>query len=458
MTGLRPISVAIIDDRPASLELMEAALRRDDLQLHCFADAELGLEFILDRQPQVVLTDIVMPGLSGMELLERVVEFDPSIDVVLMTAFYSTESAVEAIRKGAADYLDKPITPHALRTRLAPLFTRHRARLAALELEKNVAENAVFAGMVGNSPAMWHLYSQIQRMAPHYRTILVTGQTGTGKELIAKALHHFGPGSQGPLVPLNCSALVESLFESELFGHVKGAFTGATQDKVGLFEHAHNGTLFLDEIGDMPLATQGKLLRTLQDQEIQRLGSLQSRKVNVRVIAATHRNLRAMIAAQQFREDLFYRLSMIELKTPSLLERDGDLPLLTRHFVARFAGQFGKPITGLTYRAHLLLRQHDWPGNVRELENVIGHACIMVMGSVIDVGDLPEFIRGRQGHAPVAVEPAPPAELGSLEDHERRLLTEALTKSNGNQSGAARLLRISRDTLRYRMKKHGLSS
>ena len=457
MTGLRPISVAIIDDRPASLELMEAALRRDDLQLHCFADAELGLEFILDRQPQVVLTDIVMPGLSGMELLERVVEFDPSIDVVLMTAFYSTESAVEAIRKGAADYLDKPITPHALRTRLAPLFARHRVRLAALELEKNVVENAVFSDMVGNSPAMWHLYSQIQRIAPHFRTILVTGQTGTGKELIAKALHHFGPGRQGPLVPLNCSALVESLFESELFGHTKGAFTGATQDKVGLFEHAHNGTLFLDEIGDMPLATQGKLLRALQDQEIQRLGSLQSRKVNVRVIAATHRNLRAMIAAQQFREDLFYRLSMIELKAPSLLERDGDLPLLTRHFVARFASQFGKPITGLTYRAQLLLRQHDWPGNVRELENVIGHACIMVMGSVIDIGDLPEFIRDKHSPLPVGDQP-PSVELGSLEEHERRLLTEALAKVNGNQSGAARLLRISRDTLRYRIKKHGLSS
>jgi len=253
MTGLRPISVAIIDDRPASLELMEAALRRDDLQLHCFADAELGLEFILDRQPQVVLTDIVMPGLSGMELLERVVEFDPSIDVVLMTAFYSTESAVEAIRKGAADYLDKPITPHALRTRLAPLFTRHRARLAALELEKNVAENAVFAGMVGNSPAMWHLYSQIQRMAPHYRTILVTGQTGTGKELIARLIHRYSRRSDKPFVAVDCGSIPPSLLESELFGALKGSFTGADRDRVGVFEAANHGTIFLDEIGDIDL-------------------------------------------------------------------------------------------------------------------------------------------------------------------------------------------------------------
>lgn len=454
MTGVRAISLAIIDDRPASLELLAAALQRDDLELHCFENPEDGLEFVLNHHPQLVLSDVVMPGLTGMELLARVVEFDPSIDVVLMSAYYSTEAAVQAIRSGAADYLDKPISPQILRARLEPLLVRQRARMRAQQLEQTLSQQAAFAGMVGNSPAMWHLYSQIQRIAPHFRTILVTGQTGTGKELIARALHQLGPAPEGPLVPLNCSAVVETLFESELFGHVKGAFTGATHDKVGLFEHAHNGTLFLDEVGDMPLSTQAKLLRALQDHEIQRLGSLQTRKINVRVIAATHRDLRAMIAQKQFREDLFYRLSMVELRAPSLSERDGDLQLLTRHFVAHFAGQFGKQITGLTYRAQLMLRQHTWPGNVRELENVIGHACIMVMGSLIDVGDLPEFLRHPEGGPTATTLEAP--EVGSLAEQERRLLTEALGRTGGNQSSAARLLRISRDTLRYRMKKHGL--
>jgi DNA-binding NtrC family response regulator len=451
--GVRPISIAIIDDRPSSVELMESALQPLEVQTHCFTDPEEGLEFVFTHHPQIVLTDLVMPGLTGMELLERIVEFDPTIDVVLTTAYYSTESAVEAIRKGAADYLDKPFPPHVLRARLEPLLARHRARLSALDLERSLADQASFAGMIGNSPPMWHLYAQIQRIAPHYRTILITGATGTGKELIAKALHQHGPAAAGPFVPLNCSAVVEPLFESELFGHVKGAFTGAFHDKVGLFEHAHNGTLLLDEIGDMPLSTQAKLLRALQDQEIQRLGSLQTRKVNVRVIAATHHDLRAMIAEKTFRQDLFYRLSMIELKAPSLIERDADLQLLTRHFVAHYAAQFNKPIHGLTYRAQLLLRQHDWPGNVRELENVIGHACIMVMGTMIDVGDLPDFLRRKE---PAPTEPLVTPEVSSLDEQERRLLTEALAKTGGNQSSAARLLRISRDTLRYRMKKHGL--
>ncbi len=433
---------------------MQTALQNENVETRCFTDPEDGLEFIFSHHPQIVLTDLVMPGLSGMDLLERVVEFDPSIDVILTTAFYSTESAVEAIRKGAADYLDKPFPPHVLRARLAPLFARHRARLSAQDLEKSLAAQASFAGMIGNSPPMWHLYSQIQRIAPHYRTVLINGATGTGKELIAKALHQLGPSAAGPFVPLNCSAVVESLFESELFGHVKGAFTGASHDKTGLFEHAHNGTLLLDEIGDMPLATQAKLLRALQDQEIQRLGSLHPRKVNVRVIAATHHDLRAMIVEKSFREDLFYRLSMIELRAPTLLERDADLQLLTRHFIAQFSAQFNKPIHGLTYRAQLLLRQHKWPGNVRELENVIGHACIMVMGTMIDVGDLPDFLRQKE---PAASPPLVMPEVSSLDEQERRLLTEALAKTGGNQSSAARLLRISRDTLRYRMKKHSLT-
>lgn len=449
------VSLAIIDDNLGSLELLSTALRGPELKIRTFSDPEEGLDFILQDHPQIVLTDLVMPKLSGMELLERVMEADPAIDVLLMTAHYSTQSAVEAIKKGASDYLEKPVSLALLRDRVGILVEKHRRRNWASHLEASLA---VQAGMVGNSPQMWELFSQVQRIAPHYRSALVTGATGTGKELVAKALHRFSPVATGQLVPLNCSAVVETLFESELFGHVKGSFTGATQDKIGLFEYANNGTLFLDEIGDMPLNTQAKLLRALQNQEVQRLGSLTPRKVNVRVIAATHRDLRAAVAEHQFREDLFYRLTMIELAIPSLVEREGDLLLLIRHFIQKYARQYHKDIRGLTSRAQLVLLRHAWPGNVRELENVFGHACIMVMGSTIDVPDLPAYLsKSGVDVAPVLKTSANPGEMIPLEEQEKRLLSEALRKASGNQSEAARMLRISRDTLRYRMKRHCIS-
>jgi DNA-binding NtrC family response regulator len=300
-------------------------------------------------------------------------------------------------------------------------------------------------------------------VAPHYRALLVTGETGSGKDLVARALHKLSPASQGRYVVLNCSAVVETLFESELFGHVKGSFTGATHDKAGLFEHAHGGTLFLDEIGDMPLATQAKLLRVLQNQEVQRVGSLTARKVDVRVVAATNHDLRKSIEEKRFREDLFYRLSMVEIEVPSLAERKEDLPLLERHFVSRFAAQYGKEIRGLTHRAQILLTLHSWPGNVRELENVIGHACMMAMGDTIDVQDLPPYLQAHEAKTGLAAEAsadsmavAPSNGVGTLEEQERILIVRALQAAGGNQSQAARLLRIGRDALRYKLKKHNL--
>jgi transcriptional regulator with PAS, ATPase and Fis domain len=254
---------------------------------------------------------------------------------------------------------------------------------------------------------------------------------------------------------LNCSAVVETLFESELFGHVKGSFTGATHDKPGLFEHAHGGTLFLDEIGDMPLATQAKLLRVLQNQEVQRVGSLSSRKVDVRVVAATNHDLRALIAEKRFREDLYYRLSMVEVHLPRLADRKEDLPLLHRQFVSRFAAQYRKDIRGLTRRAQIRLSQHSWPGNVRELENVIGHAAMTTMGDTIDVADLPAYLQSHPDRGEPAA-PLSPPDADTLEEQERRLLIQALTEACGNQSQAARLLRIGRDALRYKLKKHNL--
>lgn len=452
------ISLLIIDDNAGSLEMLSTALAQQGVEILTANDPETGIDLIHERRPQIILTDLVMPRMSGLEVLERTMEFDPSIDVILMTAHYSTESAVEAIKKGASDYLNKPVSIAALRERISKLVEDARRRQRALQLEDELLQSAEFEGIVGRSPLMWEMFSRIRRVGPHYRAMLITGETGTGKDLIAQALHKLSPASSGRYVVLNCSAVVETLFESELFGHVKGSFTGATHDKAGLFEHAHGGTLFLDEIGDMPLATQAKLLRVLQNQEVQRVGSLSAKRVDVRVIAATNRDLRVAISEKHFREDLYYRLSMVEIHVPRLAERKEDLPLLERHFVSKFATQYGKEIHGLTHRAQILLSLHSWPGNVRELENVIGHACMMAMGDMIDVQDLPSYLHsatpGADGGA--MLPPPPEPGVGTLEEQERLLIIRALEAAGGNQSQAARLLRIGRDALRYKLKKHNL--
>jgi DNA-binding NtrC family response regulator len=458
-TVRRPaVSLLILDDNAGSLELLSSALAQPDLEILTASDPEEGLDLVYGRHPQIVLTDLIMPRLSGLEVLERIMEFDTSIDVILMTAHYSTESAVEAIKKGACDYLNKPISIAALRERVGKLIESARKRQHALQLEDELLSTSEFEGIIGNSPLMWDLFSRIRRVAPHYRSVLVTGETGTGKDLVAQALHRLSPAAVGRYVVLNCSAVVETLFESELFGHVKGSFTGAAQDKPGMVEHAHGGTLFLDEIGDMPLATQAKLLRVLQNQEVQRVGSLTPRKVDVRVIAVTNRDLRSAIAEKSFREDLYYRLSMVEIQVPRLAQRREDLPLLERHFVARFATQYGKKIRGLAPRAQIRLSTHTWPGNVRELENVIGHACMMTQSDLIDVPDLPQYLQSASEVGAAPPELAGDTEVATLEDQERRLILRALEQSGGNQSKAARLLRIGRDALRYKLKKHNLEA
>jgi transcriptional regulator with PAS, ATPase and Fis domain len=292
-------------------------------------------------------------------------------------------------------------------------------------------------------------------VAPHFRSLLITGETGTGKDMVARAIHRLSPVASGKYVVLNCSAIVETLFESELFGHVKGSFTGAAYDKPGLFEFAHGGTLFLDEIGDMPLGTQAKLLRVLQDQEVQRVGSLTARKVDVRVIAATHRDLRAAVDEGRFREDLYYRLSMVEIQVPRLAERKEDLPLLQRHFVARFAAQYKKEIRGITHRAQIRLSRHSWPGNVRELEHVIGHAAMMSAGDMLDTQDLPGYLRNASDHAELAAA-APPAG-GTLAQVEREYIIRVLRETSGVISTAALRLDVPRTTLNARMRKLEIS-
>src|SRR3982751_3628376 len=383
-----------MDDHLGSLELLSSALAQPNVQIFTAEDPETGLQLVYRHRPQIVLTDLIMPKLSGLEVLDRIVAFDSSINVILMTAHYSTESAVDAIKRGAFDYLNKPVSLSSLRERVGRVVEETQRRVRASHLEAELLESSVFEGMVGHSPAMWELFSKIRRIAPHFRTVLVTGPTGTGKDLVARTLYQLSPAFKGNFVVLNCSAVVETLFESELFGHVKGAFTGAATDKIGLFEFANEGVLFLDEIGDMPMGTQAKLLRALQNQEIQRVGSLTPRRVNVRVVAATHQDLREAIAEKRFREDLYYRLTMVEIQAPPLVERTGDLSLLTHHYVAHFSKLYGKFVSGLTARTELVLSRHTWPGNVRELENVIGHACMMAAESKVDVVDLPNYLLG----------------------------------------------------------------
>ena len=451
------VKLVAVDDTASSLELVAESLQQEGLAIYTSTDPEEGLDLVFHEHPQIVLLDLVMPKMSGLEMLERIIAFDPAIDVILMTAHYTSETAVEAIQKGACDYLNKPISIPALRARVERLLADARQRQRALELDHELLESSRFEGMIGRSPLMWDLFARIRRVARHYRSALIVGPTGTGKDLVARALHNLSPASGGRFVTCNCSAVVETLFESELFGYVKGAFTGATADKMGLFEFAHGGTLFLDEIGDMPLATQAKLLRVLQNQEVTRVGSVTPRQVDVRVVAATNRDVPEMIAQKQFREDLYYRLAMVELRTPSLAERKEDLPLLEKFFLERFAVQFDKPIHGLTRRAQIVLARHSWPGNVRELENVLGHAAMMTMSDTLDVEDLPESIR-RPEHwkAEAAAASLAPDAAGSFEDHERELLTDALQRAGGNQSEAARILRISRDRMRYKMGKYNL--
>ena len=443
------MKLIVIDDDPANIKFVRFILANEGIEIDAATDPQAGLELIHRTHPQIVLLDLVMPGVQGMEMLQKILEFDPGIDVILMTGYYSTESAVEAIQKGAADYFPKPFSPEKLREKITQIKEDSKHRQRSLQLDNDLLENFEFDGMIGRSPVMLELVSQIRRIAPHFRSVLVTGPTGVGKELVAKALHHLSPGNKGNFVALNCSSISETLAESELFGHVKGAFTGAHQDKVGIFEYADGGTAMLDEIGEMPLPLQAKLLRVLQNQEIQRVGSPAIRKVNVRVVAATHRDLPEMVSQGKFREDLYFRLCMIELKVPSLAERREDLPMLQRHFLKIFSAQYKKPLAGLTRRAQTLLARYPWPGNVRELENVIGHACMMTESDVIDVRDLPDRIQ----NARVTENAENEVEL-SMDQLARLHAHRVLAHVGGNKVRAAEILGISRTYLYDLLKKN----
>jgi DNA-binding NtrC family response regulator len=436
------LKLLVIDDNPETLRLVQDSLAEEPLEILTAGDPETGLKLFFQHRPLIVLSDLMMPGIGGMQVLETIVAADATVEVILITAHYSTESAVEAIQKGANDYLTKPLDFEKLRTRIRNIRADAQRREKTAQLDRQLVDACEFEGMIGRSPLMLEVFARIRRVSPHFRTILVTGSTGTGKELVARALHRLSPVSAGPFAVVNCSALVETLLESELFGYVKGAFTGALRDKVGVFEYAHDGTVFLDEIGELPMSAQAKLLRVLQNQEVQRVGSPAPRMVNVRVIAATNRDLKAEIAKGNFRDDLYYRLSMVELMLPPLADRKEDLPLLQRYLVSKFANQYRKEIQGITRRAQARLARHSWPGNVRELENVIGNACMMVQGQVIDINDLPEQLTRQAG-------PLTKDDNGilTLEQVEQRHVLDVLQRVGGNKLRAAEALGIGRGTL-----------
>jgi DNA-binding NtrC family response regulator len=431
-----------IDDDVQGLEFIKDVLADSGVEILTATDPQAGLRIFKQARPQIVLLDLVMPGVQGLEILESIIAEDPGTDVILMSAHHSTESAVEAIQKGAADYLNKPVEVEKLRSRIAQLLSDSIRRQKTYDLEHDLLDACQFEGIVGRSPLMLEVFAKIRRVSLHFRTVLVTGATGTGKEVVASALHRLSPAASGRFTVCNCSAIAENLVESELFGYVRGAFTGAIQDKIGVFEYADHGTVFLDEIGELPLAAQAKLLRVLQNHEIQRVGSPATRKLDVRVIAATNRDLRSMVNQGKFREDLFYRLTMVNIVLPRLADRREDMPLLQRHFLDKFAAEFKKPIKGFTRRAQMRMSDYSWPGNVRELENVIGHACMMVDGPLIDIADLAEPLQGLPSYTVGQDE-----SLLSLKELQMRHVVRVLALAGGNKLQAAKILGISRATI-----------
>jgi len=442
MSNANPFRLLAIDDDTGTLSGIADELADDGLEILTANDPDLGFEMFLQVQPRIVLLNLLMRPPYGMEILRRIVRSDPGANVIVISTDYSVEAAMEAIKEGACDYLTKPLDFQRLRQRVTSFLVEAEVRRRTLILDQELVQACQFEGIVSRSPFMLDVFAKIRRVAPHFKTVLVVGATGTGKELAARALYRLSATSPGPFVACNCSALVESLVESELFGYVKGAFTGAMQDKAGLFESADGGTIFLDEIGDLSLGVQAKLLRVLQDHQVRKVGSSVSRKVDMRVIAATNRDLRKMVLDGQFREDLYYRLAAIEIALPTLSKRREDLPLLERYFVERFAMEYKKPVSGLTRRAQGLMASYPWPGNVRELENVVGNACMMVDSKFIDANDLPERLR-----TPFTEESTIDEGLLSLDEVQRRHVLRVLERVGGNKARAAEILGLGRATI-----------
>ncbi len=446
--------VLLVDDEPGILDVLGRFAHRAGFDVITCSGGRQAIEYLSAHRVDVAMIDLRMPEVGGLEVLRAIREADSRCQAILMTGFATIDTAVEAIKLGAMDYLNKPLDFARVEQLLAGVREEIDRRKKLMAMETDVARRLEFCGMVGRSPVMQELFGLVRRLAPHVHAAMITGETGTGKELVARALHAMGPRHDRRFVTINCSAVVQTLFESELFGHVRGAFTGATDSKPGLFEVADGGTIFLDEIGELPLGVQAKLLRVLESGEMNRVGSLESRKVNVHVIAATNRDLRIEVASGRFRSDLYYRLNVVEIRLPALRDRREDVPYLTAAFIRASAERLQKAIVGITPAAERLLVAARWDGNVRELRNVIERACILAES---------EFVTDREISAAMpAGSPAPPpaasvhaaqAEAGGsrtvqrLTTIEREHIQRALERTNGNKKAAAQMLGLSRRAL-----------
>lgn len=444
-------SILLIDDDVSLRRVTEYTLTQAGYQVETAADGRSGLERFRSLKSAMVITDVQMPDLNGTEVLKAVKQERPETLVIVITAFGTVEKAVEAMRLGAFDYLTKPFSRDALCLTVEKAFAFRGLREENLRLRRELARQQSAQELIGVSESMRSIMSQVSRVAPSDATVLITGESGTGKELVARALHAGSDRSDQAFVPVNCAAIPKDLLESELFGHVKGAFTGAVRDRTGKFAQADGGTLFLDEVGEMPLELQPKLLRALQEREIEPVGGV-ARKVDVRVVAASNKNLEEQIAAGRFREDLYYRLAVIPLEMPPLRQRPGDVPVLVKYFLGKLDA------AGLSFdrQALDLLGAYSWPGNVRELENTVERCVVLNRGGdSLGAADLPEKIRQGSSSAGSSVLRLP-AEGFALEELEKLAVLEALERNNWNQTRAAEFLRIPRHTLLYRMDKYAL--
>ena len=452
--------ILIIDDERSMREFVSILLKKQGHEVEMADCAEAGFEKIDSENFDLVLTDLKMPGKSGLDVLAYQKERDPSTQVILMTAYASHETAVEAMKAGATDYVTKPFKVEELLVQVDKALEIRALERENFYLKQRLADRTGLNRLVGRSAPMRAVYDMIVRVAPTRTTVLITGESGTGKELVAKAIHENSDRKGSPFVPVNCGAIPENLIESELFGHVKGAFTGAAIDKKGLFEMADGGTVFLDEIGELPMSMQVKLLRVLQERSVKPVGSVTEKPTDIRVVAATNRDLKAMVEANEFREDLYYRLNVIQIVIPPLRERRGDLPLLIQHFLQKYADDLGKEIRGVERSAMDLLLSYPYDGNVRELENIIERAVTLEPDDMVTTESLPMHMQSGTNLLQWAGDleiPEDGLDLDAIvESLERNLLTKALRRCGGIRKSAAKLLGISFRSMRYRLDKYDI--
>jgi DNA-binding NtrC family response regulator len=447
-------SILVVEDEAKMRRLLELQLAEEGFQARTAGDAETGLQLLGKESFDVVVTDFKLPGMSGLEFLHAVKRVNADLPVVIMTAYGTVESAVDAMKAGASDYVLKPFSLAELVLVIRKELATHQLRQENRDLREALGRRYEYKNIVARSDKMQAVLALVERVAPTNSTVLIGGESGVGKDLVARAIHEHSQRASGPFIKINSTAIPETLLESELFGYEKGAFSGATASKPGKFEMANNGTLFLDEIGDVPAATQVKLLRVLQDREFERLGSTKTQKVDVRLVAATNRDLRAALEEGTFREDLYYRLNVVAIDIPPLREHKEDIPALAEFFLQKSARESGKTVQGITAAAMKMLMDFHWPGNVRELQNVLERAVTLSTGSTLDVGDIHIDAPVRRAHADSGSAALP--EGMTLEQYEEELLREALKRANGNKSQAARALGLSRNALRYRLTKMGV--